>query len=307
MSHGRTRPRAALCALILAAAVAGCAAPRNPALDQAHLGFQQVRDDPLVRAHAPIRLDEAGAAILRAVAAYEAGGSEAEVSHLAYLADQRVQIARARALERQALQRIATLDDERQAIQLDARIRQAELAERRARQAEFAERRARQAEAEALALQQKLAELEAEQTERGLVLTLGDILFDVDGTELNPGGFQQVGRIADFLRAFPERNVLIEGHTDGTGADDYNEQLSLRRAYAVEDFLISEGIDPRRVIARGYGKRYPVATNDTTAGRQQNRRVEIVILKEGESDAPRAEPAASLVGPGLAVIALRQA
>jgi outer membrane protein OmpA-like peptidoglycan-associated protein len=307
MSDGRTRPRAALCALILAAAIAGCAAPPHPALDQAHLGFQQVRDDPMVRAHAPIRLDEAEAAIVRAVAAYEAGESEAEVSHLAYLADQRVQIARARALERQALQRIATLDDERQAIQLDARIRQAELAERRARQAEFAERRARQAEAEALALQQKLAELEAEQTERGLVLTLGDILFDVDGTELNPGGFQQVGRIADFLRAFPERNVLIEGHTDGTGADDYNEQLSLRRAYAVEDFLISEGIDPRRVIARGYGKRYPVATNDTTAGRQQNRRVEIVILKEGESDAPRAEPAASLVGPGLAVIALRQA
>jgi outer membrane protein OmpA-like peptidoglycan-associated protein len=293
--------------VVLAAAIAGCTAPPNPALDQAHLSFQQAQNDPVVRAHAPIPLDEAEVAIRRAVAAYEGSGSEAEVSHLAYVADQRVQIARARALERQALQRIATLDNERQAIELDARIRQAELAERRARQAEFAERRARQAEAEARALQQKLAELEAEQTERGLVLTLGDILFDVDGTELNPGGFQQVGRIADFLREFPERNVLIEGHTDGTGADDYNEQLSLRRAYAVEDFLISEGIDPRRVIARGYGKRYPVATNDTTAGRQQNRRVEIVILKEGESDAPRAEPAASLVGPGLAVIALRQA
>jgi outer membrane protein OmpA-like peptidoglycan-associated protein len=170
------------------------------------------------------------------------------------------------------------LGNERQAIQLDARTRRAELAERRARQAE----------AEALALQQRLAELEAEQTERGLVLTLGDILFDVDRAELNPGGIQQVGRIADFLREFPERNVVIEGHTDSTGADGYNEELSLRRAYAIEDFLISEGIDPRRVIARGYGKRYPVATNDTTAGRQQNRRVEIVILKEGETDAPRA-------------------
>jgi outer membrane protein OmpA-like peptidoglycan-associated protein len=272
------RPRGAVCALILAAAIAGCASPPNPALDQARVGFRQVRDDPVVQAHAPIRLDEAEAAIVRAAAAYEAGESEAEVSHLAYLADQRVQIARARALERQALQRIATLGNERQVIQLDARTRQAELAERRARQAE----------AEALALQQRLAELEAKQTERGLVLTLGDILFDVDRAELNPGGIQQVGRIADFLREFPERNVVIEGHTDGTGADGYNEELSLRRAYAVEDFLISEGIDPRRVIARGYGKRYPVATNDTTAGRQQNRRVEIVILKEGESDAPRA-------------------
>ena len=278
MSDGRTRPRGALCALILAAAIAGCASPPNPALDQARLDFQQVRDDPVVQAHASIRLDEAEAAIVRAAAAYEAGESEAEVSHLAYLADQRVQIARARALEKQALQRIATLGNERQAIQLDARTRRAELAERRARQAEAA----------TLALQQRLAELEAEQTERGLVLTLGDILFDVDRAELNPGGIQQVGRIADFLREFPERNVVIEGHTDSTGADGYNEELSLRRAYAIEDFLISEGIDPRRVIARGYGKRYPVATNDTTAGRQQNRRVEIVILKEGETDAPRA-------------------
>jgi OmpA-OmpF porin, OOP family len=297
MSEGRTRPRAALCALILAAAIAGCTAPRNPALDRAHLSFQQLQNDPVVRAHAPIRMDEAEVAIRRAVAAYEAGEREPEVSHLAYLAEQRVQIARARALEQQALQRTATLANERQAIQLDARIRQAELAERRAREAEAAEGRARQAEAQALALQQRLAELEAEQTERGLVLTLGDILFDVGRAELNPGGFQQVRRIADFLREFPERNVLIEGHTDSTGADDYNEQLSLRRAYAVEDFLISEGIDAIRVIARGYGKRYPVATNDTTAGRQQNRRVELVILKEGESDAPRAEPVTSVVGP----------
>jgi OOP family OmpA-OmpF porin len=298
MSDGRTRPRAALCALILTAATASCVAPPNPALDQAHLSLQQVRNDPVVRAHAPIRIAEAEAAVMRAVAAYEASASEAEVSHLAYLAEQRVRIAQAQAREQQALQRTATLANERQAIQLDARIRQAELAERRAREAEAAEGRARQAEAQALALQQRLAELEAEQTERGLVLTLGDILFDVGRAELNPGGFQQVGRIADFLREFPERNVLIEGHTDSTGADDYNEQLSLRRAYAVEDFLISEGIDAIRVIARGYGKRYPVATNDTTAGRQQNRRVEIVILKEGESDAPRAEPARSAVGPG---------
>jgi OmpA-OmpF porin, OOP family len=268
----------ALCALGLAALTLGCASPPNPALDQVRVDYQQARDDAAIQANAPIRLDEAEAAIVRAIAAHDAGESPEEVDHLAYLAGQRVQIARARAVEKQALQQIATLGNERQAIQLDARTRRAELAERRARQAE----------AEALALQQRLAELEAEQTERGLVLTLGDILFDVDRAELNPGGIQQVGRIADFLREFPERNVLIEGHTDSTGDDGYNEQLSLRRAYAVEDFLISEGIDARRVLARGYGKRYPVAANDTPAGRQQNRRVEIVILKEGETDAPRA-------------------
>jgi OOP family OmpA-OmpF porin len=267
----------ALWACGLAASTFGCASPPNSALDQARVDYQQARDDPAIQANAPIRLDEAEAAIMRAIAAHEAGASPEEVSHLAYLAGERVQIARARTIEKQALERIATLGNERQMIELDARTRRAERAERRARQAEAA----------ALALQQRLAELEAEQTERGLVLTLGDILFDVDRAELNPGGIQQVGRIADFLREFPERNVLIEGHTDSTGDDGYNDQLSLRRAYAVEDFLISEGIDARRILARGYGKRYPVAANDTPAGRQQNRRVEIVILKEGETDAPR--------------------
>jgi outer membrane protein OmpA-like peptidoglycan-associated protein len=113
-------------------------------------------------------------------------------------------------------------------------------------------------------------------------------LFDVDQAQLNPGGELQVARLADVLHQMPERNVLIEGHTDSAGSDAYNDSLSQRRADAVEDLLIIQGIDPTRVVTRGYGERFPVATNDTAAGRQQNRRIEIVILNPGDIDAPRA-------------------
>jgi OmpA-OmpF porin, OOP family len=126
-------------------------------------------------------------------------------------------------------------------------------------------------------------ELAARQTDRGLVVTISDdLLFDVDQADLKSGGMQQLTRVADFLRSNPHRNLLIEGHTDSTASDTYNLALSQRRAYAVEDFLISLGVEPTRMAARGYGEQLPVATNATAAGRQQNRRVELVILNPGE-------------------------
>ena len=150
----------------------------------------------------------------------------------------------------------------------------------------LADERAALAEIEELG--RESAELQVQQTDRGLVVTLGDILFDVGQAQLNPGGELQVARLADVLQQMPERNVLIEGHTDSAGSDAYNDELSQRRADAVEDLLIIQGIEPTRVVTRGYGERFPVATNDTAAGRQQNRRVEIVILNPGAVDAPRA-------------------
>jgi outer membrane protein OmpA-like peptidoglycan-associated protein len=158
-------------------------------------------------------------------------------------------------------------------------------ARRAAIAAALADERAALAEIEELG--KESAELQVRKTERGLVVTLGDILFDVDQATLNPGGELQVARLADALRQMPERNVLIEGHTDSTGSDAYNDDLSQRRADAVEDLLIMQGIEPTRVVTRGYGERLPVATNDTAAGRQQNRRVEVVILDPGKVDAPR--------------------
>ena len=158
-------------------------------------------------------------------------------------------------------------------------------ARRAAIAAALADERAALAEIEELG--KESAELQVRKTERGLVVTLGDILFDVDQATLNPGGELQVARLADALRQMPERNVLIEGHTDSTGSDAYNDDLSQRRADAVEDLLIMQGVEPTRVVTRGYGERLPVATNDTAAGRQQNRRVEVVILDPGKVDAPR--------------------
>jgi len=259
--------------LLLGGMLAACAATApSGALEEARASVENASSDPDVESFASVRLDEAKAALRRAEAAWQADEDEAEVEHLAYLARQRAAIARARADERKAQQQIAALGDERQEIQLEARTREVETARQAAAEA------ARQAEE----LQKQLEQLQAEQTERGLVLTLGDILFDVDRAELTPGGEQQVARVADFLREFPERDVLIEGHTDAMGEDEYNRQLSQRRAEAIEDFLISQGIDPRRIVSRGYGEQYPVASNESSAGRQQNRRVEIVILKEGK-------------------------
>lgn len=250
---------AAVLAVLL---LAGCGGARNPALEEARANVAAARADPEIVAYAPARLSEAEAALARAEAARTEG--ETEVTHLAYLTQQRVEIAEAQATERAAQEQIEAVGDQRSDIQL------------------------RQAEERAAELERQLAELQARETERGYVLTLGDILFDVDRAELTAGGVQQVGRLAEFMREFPERNVVIEGHTDSTGADSYNLQLSELRATAVRDLLIRQGIEPSRIASRGYGELYPIAPNDTQAGRQQNRRVEVVILDQGAAPVPRA-------------------
>jgi outer membrane protein OmpA-like peptidoglycan-associated protein len=156
---------------------------------------------------------------------------------------------------------------------------------------------AQQARAEAAALaaseqklREELAELEAQKTERGLVLTLGDVLFDVDEASLKAGATQSLSRLVTFLKEYPDRQVLVEGHTDSTGTEQYNLGLSQRRADSVVQFLTLNGIAPERAIARGYGKAYPVAGNETASGRQRNRRVEIVILDPGETAVEEVRP-----------------
>jgi outer membrane protein OmpA-like peptidoglycan-associated protein len=126
-----------------------------------------------------------------------------------------------------------------------------------------------------------LTELRARSTDRGTVVTLGDVLFDTGSATLNPGGQQQLQRLATYLNANPGRTVRIEGHTDDQGSDASNEVLSQRRADAVRAALITAGVDPARVAAVGVGEALPVASNDTAAGRQQNRRVEVVIQGTG--------------------------
>lgn len=167
---------------------------------------------------------------------------------------------------------------ERDRMQAQASSAEAEAA-RKAAEAQLAAAQA--AEAKAARLQRQLTELEAKQTERGMVLTLGDVLFDSGQAELKAGAFSTIDRLATFMRENPERTLVVEGYTDSVGSDAYNLSLSQRRADAVRAALLARGIDGSRITTSGMGKANPVAGNDTAAGRQRNRRVEIVISSTG--------------------------
>jgi outer membrane protein OmpA-like peptidoglycan-associated protein len=133
-------------------------------------------------------------------------------------------------------------------------------------------------------LERQVSDLQAEETERGLVLTLGSVLFETNKASLQAGAQRTVQKVADFLNQYPERNILIEGFTDSQGSDTYNKKLSEDRAQAVRDELLKNGVDAERIDVLGYGEEFPVASNDNAAGRQQNRRVEIVISKENGAE-----------------------
>lgn len=156
-------------------------------------------------------------------------------------------------------------------------------AEAKALEATLARQRADEALEQARQMEQELAELKAKQTERGIVLTLGDILFETGKAALMPGAMLSIDKVAEFLKKNTGRNIRIEGHTDSRGGAAFNLDLSQRRAESVRDVLVAKGIGPERILAKGYGEDFPVAGNTTEAGRQQNRRVEIVILREGET------------------------
>lgn len=186
---------------------------------------------------------------------------------------------------------------ELEASEAEARREQAEREAETARaermmaeaRAEELERETREMREQAERLQQQVADLEARPTERGLVLTLGsDVLFDVDSAELRGGAERTIEQIAAFLEEYSERQVLVEGFTDSTGGRDYNLGLSERRANAVKTALTDRGVEEDRIRTRGFGPDYPVASNDTQAGRQLNRRVEVVI-SDDEQRVPERE------------------
>jgi OOP family OmpA-OmpF porin len=166
-------------------------------------------------------------------------------------------------------------------VLLDARTREAQRSQveaaRATQQAQVATSQAQAATSQVQQLQQELAALQAKQTDRGLVLTLGDVLFETGKADLRPGALRNLYPLVTFLQKYPERRVVIEGHTDSVGSDAYNLDLSERRADAVRDFLLQNGVNAAQMSTRGYGKASPVASNDTAEGRQQNRRVELII------------------------------
>jgi len=267
-----------LLSLFLLCALA-CATPTTPKqLVEAQSAYDQAEADANVQANASVELLEAKRALDRAEHEWNDHHDVGDTEHLAYLAARRVQVAELTAAQRKSIQQRDALTAQRaqgtQAVVTAAKSAQAE--------ADAARADAELANAREAKLREQLADLQARETERGLELTLGDILFDVDQATLKPGAMQNLYQLVTFLKEYPDRALLIEGHTDSTGTDSYNLSLSERRAESVRNFLVSNGIPPERILSRGYGKDYPVASNDSSSGRQQNRRVEVVILHAGD-------------------------
>lgn len=269
--------------LAIAAVLAACASapPRNANLEEARAAYQQASTDPTVARVATKELQAAQAALARADGALAKGDSTEDVDHLAYLARQRVAVAVQAGKIADADKSTADTQAQRAGIVIESRTREAEAQRNSALQARddaaAAQAQADAARSRAASLESQLADLKAKETERGMVLTLGDVLFDTGKATLTPGAARTVDQLATFLATNPGRRVLIEGYTDSTGSDSTNLELSQRRADAVRAALAQRGIGADRVDTRGLGEAYAVASNDTSAGRQLNRRVEVVF------------------------------
>jgi outer membrane protein OmpA-like peptidoglycan-associated protein len=264
---------ATLAAVLLLAACAS-APQRSDQIEQARAAIQRLAQDPLAQQAAAQDLQSAQGRLQEAESALQQRRPPSVVDHLAYLAQRHAEAGEARVEQARAQSAVAQAQDERTRILLAQRSREAANAQN---QAQAAESQAEAAKSQLAQAQQQLADLKAKQTDRGTVVTLGDVLFDTGQATLKPGADLSLDRLAAYLKTHPQTRILIEGHTDSVGSDAYNDALSLRRADAVANALISRGVSPDAVHAAGRGKAYPVATNETAAGRQQNRRVEIIF------------------------------
>jgi len=234
--------------------IAGCTSSpvTTDSLLRARSAYAKVQSDAKITANAPVASYEADQALKQAEQASDAPAQE----HLAYLAERKARIAVADAEKNMADKEVQLLQKEKETALFKIRENEAEKAKSEA----------------------EMAELKGKQTERGIVLTLGDVFFETGRAALMPGGLQAIGKLASFLKKYPDRGVLIEGHTDSVGKAEYNIRLSQIRAEAVRNALLENGISAGRITTKGYGKAYPVASNATAGGRQLNRRVEIVVL-----------------------------
>ncbi len=262
--------------------------PMNADIDQARSAYNQARNSSLVADAAPIELAQAGEALHRAEDNWAAERDLASTRHLAYLASQRVNIAQYVAAQRQADTKVQQASLDRERMRADARTQESQAALQRAdvaqdnartaqAQASYAMDEATRQRDKAAQLQLALQELSAQQTQRGTVVTLQDVLFDSGRATLTASAQRTVDRIAAILREFPERRLLIEGYTDNVGGAEMNTELSQQRATAFRDSLVAAGVSRDRLEVRGYGEAYPIADNTNAAGRTQNRRVEMVF------------------------------
>lgn len=234
----------------MAAALAACSTPaESPTLVQARQTYESTAANPQVASNATLELRRAEESLRKAEAA-RSDGNSAEMDHQAYLASKQLQIAQDVAALKGAQNVVANADTYR------LQSRNAEL-------------------------EQQLRDLQAQRTERGIVMSLGDVLFATGSAQLTAGAQSRLDRLAQFLQQYPDRTLRIEGYTDSTGSSATNLRLSEARAMAVRDALTERGVNPSRIVAQGMGEAQPIASNSTESGRQQNRRVEVVISDPG--------------------------
>jgi len=272
----------------------GCASvPKKPAgSEQVRAKLTALQGEPTLANRAPVAIKDAEAAVVLAETSQK---DLVLAAHRVYIANRKVDTAKALAETQFSEEQRKALSEQSERARLDSRTREADRAKTDAlvARAESAEQKAAASSArsdadaaqlaanasqqQAAELQRQLEILQARPTDRGLVLTLGDTLFATGMSELKSGASANLDRITSFMNEYPKRTASIEGFTDSMGSDEMNQSLSQRRADAVKNYLVAQGVGSARLTSSGRGETAPVADNATAAGRQQNRRVEVVI------------------------------
>jgi outer membrane protein OmpA-like peptidoglycan-associated protein len=245
----------AVASAIALAAACSSTPEQIPELDMAKTIVPQVEASARAGV-AAANISEARKALDRANELHAKGKDVEDIKFEASVATANAQIANTKIDTAQAREEIEKGTALRQQVLLDARTRETER------------------------VQQELKDLQAKQTERGMVVTLGDVLFDTGKAVLKPGAYTTVDRLAHVLNSSHGSHVVIEGHTDSMGSDANNQALSQRRAQAVESALLERGVSASQISSVGKGETTPVASNDTASGRQANRRVELIFSQD---------------------------
>ncbi len=315
--------------LSLAALTACTAAPKKDlALERVRDDLESLKSTPELADYAPLALREAERSLRMAE---QATGNQYYRSHLVYMADHRIQIARAMAEREQNEQALDKLEKQHSSMLIRASQLEAEqarqeaerarllvattaedaqraqqekeralakeaesaraaklateeaqqarrLADSRASEAEFARREAELASEQISSLERQLENLQLRQTESGVVVTLGDVLFASGQTSLVEGALSSLEEVVDLLQTEPDKKIRVEGHTDASGTTEENVELSKLRADAVRQALIDLGVAAERITSAGMGEDFPIASNEDEAGRARNRRVDVILL-----------------------------
>lgn len=294
--------------------------PKTTALlDQTRSDFMMAQNNPAVGTYAPLEMKQASEALAVANEAALNKDSEQRIDSLAYLAKQKIATTQEVAKQKSAEAEVQNSNKQRDQLRLDQRTLEANQSRVAAEQAKMAadqskaaadqaklsaeqskqatqvaqnetmeaQRLAQEAQIKTAKLEAQLAELAAKKTERGMVITFGDVLFDTNQSRLSPDGMRIAQKLADVLQQNPQRMVLAEGFTDSVGSDAHNQALSQRRSDAVRNALQGMGVSRERINSRGYGEAFPVAGNQTADERRLNRRVEIILSDDSGKIAPR--------------------